>query len=64
MLNRAHSDAERVPLVQVQTLLSLSLAQSMGLGLFAEAATNARDAVTLSDELGDPLPDQPGAGLG
>ena len=55
VLNRAHSDAERIPLVQVQTLLSLSLAQSMGLGLFTEAAANARDAITLSDQLGDPF---------
>ena len=55
VLNRAHSDAERIPLVQVQTLLSLSLAQSMGLGLFTEAAANARDAITLSDEVGDPF---------
>jgi DNA-binding CsgD family transcriptional regulator len=53
LLRRAIADAENHPALLAQTLLSLAFAQGMS-GEFDESLRNARQAVTLAEELGYP----------
>jgi DNA-binding CsgD family transcriptional regulator len=53
LLTRAIADAENHPALLAQTLLSLAFAQGMS-GEFDESLRNARQAVTLAEELGYP----------